>query len=989
MHTHVTTVSPREFAGAQNGTPGIAPATRRSLKKMQLVLLLAGVTAVAGCGGNGAKSLVTPDFSFQVTPTPVSVAQGGQAQSLIVVAVPANGFNGPVGVKVGALPAGVTVSPMAFSVVPGAPAEIKVTASGSAAPGTAMLALTGAAGAVTHTVSTAITVNAASAPDFNMAISPGSLTLVAGAPFKSVAIDVSALNGFTSAVKIAVGPLPSGVTATPSSFTLSNGQLTQVHITASSAAALGAGTLMFTGTTGTLVHSVSAPITVTAAPAPSFSVVGNPSQISLVQGDGTQSFAIAATGVNGFTGTIAVSVGTLPTGTTAAPMSFTMKAGTVSQIVLTAATGGQTGMFPMFVTATSGAESHTIATSLTISKPTAGGPGSGTNASVSNSTFDFGNNLVGNKLTQQVAVVTNTGTVALTLAPALTGNSGFAIVGAQSCGTTLAVGASCDEVLSYDPSVSSTPNAQSATLDLHFVGVPAGTPHTVAISGTSAVLPAGTIAATDNPQVALYTMTLPFPGSIVVNQGLTTSYGRSTWSQSTDASGGKVSILVAGMLAKTLYHMQADVTFTNGLTAKDVDHTFTTGAIPALMVLNQTTTTTPGMTPSPGLELLNPLAGRVSGVIITDLAGNTLWQYTDPGNQNLNLLDGVKMLPDGNILMTIGPNSAVPLAGPISASAIDEMREVNLAGDTVREINIVDLNSDLQLAGCAECNVVIDTLHHDVEPLPNGHWLLLGNTTMALSPTSTPPLTNTAATTVLGDVIIDLDENQKPVWVWNEFNHLDPNRHPYMFPDWTHSNAVVYSPDDGNILVSIRHQNWVVKVNYANGAGNGSILWHLGYQGDFTLAGGTSPQDWQFAQHGPNFASPNTSGVFSLTLMDNGDDRIFGTGITCGTTGNPPCLYTTIPVFQIDESAKTATLTFQQKLPANLYSFFGGFTDQLANGNIEYDLCGLGAGTGVGSQVFEVTPDNANPQTVWTMQVTGTNLYRANRIPSFYPGVQW
>ena len=30
------------------------------------------------------------------------------------------------------------------------------------------------------------------------------------------------------------------------------------------------------------------------------------------------------------------------------------------------------------------------------------------------------------------------------------------------------------------------------------------------------------------------------------------------------------------------------------------------------------------------------------------------------------------------------------------------------------------------------------------------------------------------------------------------------------------------------------------------------------------------------------------------------------------------------PVFQIDENAKTATLTFHQILPANLYSFFGG-----------------------------------------------------------------
>jgi hypothetical protein len=137
----------------------------------------------------------------------------------------------------------------------------------------------------------------------------------------------------------------------------------------------------------------------------------------------------------------------------------------------------------------------------------------------------------------------------------------------------------------------------------------------------------------------------------------------------------------------------------------------------------------------------------------------------------------------------------------------------------------------------------------------------------------------------------------------------------------------------------------------------------------------------------PNFFSTNTTGVFSLGLMDNGDDRIFPTGVTCGATGAPPCLYTTIPVFQIDENAKTATLTFHQTLPPALYSNFGGNTEELANGNVEYDLCGVGP-IGTGSYVYEVT-QQSTPQTVWTLQSTGANLYRANRMPSLYPGVQW
>ena len=75
----------------------------------------------------------------------------------------------------------------------------------------------------------------------------------------------------------------------------------------------------------------------------------------------------------------------------------------------------------------------------------------------------------------------------------------------------------------------------------------------------------------------------------------------------------------------------------------------------------------------------------------------------------------------------------------------------------------------------------------------------------------------------------------QPVWLWNEFDHLDITRRPYMYPDWTHTNAILYSSSDGNLIISIRHQNWLVKVDYTNGAGTGDILWHLGYQGDFTL----------------------------------------------------------------------------------------------------------------------------------------------------------
>jgi len=118
--------------------------------------------------------------------------------------------------------------------------------------------------------------------------------------------------------------------------------------------------------------------------------------------------------------------------------------------------------------------------------------------------------------------------------------------------------------------------------------------------------------------------------------------------------------------------------------------------------------------------------------------------------------------------------------------------------------------------------------------------------------------------------------------------------------------------------------------------------------------------------------------------MDNGDDRLFPPTVVCGSVGGPLCRYSTIPVFQINESAKTASFVFHQILPVDLYSSWGGNAELLANDNIEYTLAGIGSG----SDIFEVTPTNT-PETVWHLHSPNANIYRGYRIPSLYPGVQW
>jgi arylsulfate sulfotransferase len=164
-----------------------------------------------------------------------------------------------------------------------------------------------------------------------------------------------------------------------------------------------------------------------------------------------------------------------------------------------------------------------------------------------------------------------------------------------------------------------------------------------------------------------------------------------------------------------------------------------------------------------------------------------------------------------------------------------------------------------------------------------------------------------------------------PDWVWNSFDHLDINRHPFLFPDWTHSNVLLYSADDHNVLLSVRHQNWIIKIDFEDGKGSGNILWRLGEGGDFSLNGGIDPTDWFYAQHGPNFFSTNTTGVFKLGVMDSGGDRQFPTGVICGVGGAAPCLYSTALVLQVDEAAKTATwkLIFVRTRRAHSYRSCG------------------------------------------------------------------
>ena len=473
-------------------------------------------------------------------------------------------------------------------------------------------------------------------------------------------------------------------------------------------------------------------------------------------------------------------------------------------------------------------------------------------------------------------------------------------------------------------------------------------------NGSSQLIPTS-VGATANPLVAQYNVQ-PFQKNVTawVEFGTDTNYGRLTSTSPPTADFGQtMGILVAGMKPSTTYHMRAHAQAEDGETWVDQDRTFTTAAIPSSagilpgIVASQPT---PGLVPQSGVEVFN-LVGtdKMLTALVTDLDGNIIWYY-NPGNGASPT--PMKLMQNGHFLMNVG-----------------DLREVDLGGNIIRSVTTDEVNQSLQAQGYS---FTISVFHHDVIVLPNGHWITLANTSKQFTDLPGYP----GVTNVLGDALIDIDLNGNVAWAWSGFDHLDVNRHLMGLPDWTHSNAIIYAPD-GNLFLSMRHQSWVLKIDYADGAGTGDILWKLGNEGDFTLTGG-DVSDWFYAQHYPNLEATSGSQL-TYSVMDNGDLREDSNNVACTTT-----CYTRATVFQVDTDSKTATLSWQY-LPG-LYSYWGGSIGLLDNGDMEFDLTTVA--TTPASRVMELTYPGT-PETVWQLDLTGENAYRAFRIPSLYPGVSW
>ncbi len=412
-----------------------------------------------------------------------------------------------------------------------------------------------------------------------------------------------------------------------------------------------------------------------------------------------------------------------------------------------------------------------------------------------------------------------------------------------------------------------------------------------------------------------------------------------------------LNFVIAGMRPATEYTVR-HVLLDGSRTAAGPELKMVTGNVDP--ITTYTVVTPPPQPVQAGVLLQSPLA---QFMVATDLTGRMVWYYQ---GEIETLTRGY---PGGTFT-----GFTQHAQGEDSEQLVGEF---DLMGITTRVTNAARINEQLAAMGKRP----ITGFHHEAARLPGGRFLALANTEQMLSNVQQAQ----SPVDVLGDMILVLDQDMQVEWVWDAFEHMDVDRTavlretctptgggcpPFRLAtranDWLHSNSVQLMPD-GNLLVSVRHQDWLVKIDYRNGKGDGHVIWRLGKDGDFAMEPADS-NGWFSHQHDAAVERGNSNRIM---LFDNGNTRRAEDG-EAHSRGQ---------VWELDEFNRKAALVFNADLGS--YSSALGTAQRLPNGNYHFDL---GFVTPALSESVEV---DGWAQPVYRLRI-GAPMYRTFRLRDIY-----
>ncbi len=246
-------------------------------------------------------------------------------------------------------------------------------------------------------------------------------------------------------------------------------------------------------------------------------------------------------------------------------------------------------------------------------------------------------------------------------------------------------------------------------------------------------------------------------------------------------------------------------------------------------------------------------------ILCIDPDGEIVWSY-----QTDQQLQGMVRLENGNIFFHTEWFHSV---------------EIDMLGNVVRQFHATgrpwgDLPDSVGIEAAS--------MHHMPHRMSNGNFLCLTANAREIENYHTsetdPDVRDTAP--VIGDTIVEFTPEGEVVWSWNTFDHLDPHRVGYNFTnyywhvrgfpghmDWTHGNGVCHDPHDDTIMVSLRHQCAVLKIDRKTS----EIVWILGTHDNWS----EEYQDKLLTPVGDEFAwhwhghNPRVTGEGSFVMYDN------------------------------------------------------------------------------------------------------------------------
>ncbi|MBK1724117.1 aryl-sulfate sulfotransferase [Thiocystis violacea] len=447
---------------------------------------------------------------------------------------------------------------------------------------------------------------------------------------------------------------------------------------------------------------------------------------------------------------------------------------------------------------------------------------------------------------------------------------------------------------------------------------------------------------TRNPLVALYVAPPCPPRALARVRFFAPSVGiQQTTSPKRCAPGTPLHLYVAGMREDTAYELWQELLAPDGsLLGQSPPTPFVTGRA-GIAVSPGTATIPAGPLASASEPVIwnSPFIGAmgVGNAQATDLEGHLIWYLDEPAWSLRPSSEGTLWLVKRDPVTGIQDNLLV---------------KTDLLGNVVKQTSVDAMNHRLGQLGYDDR---ITNFHHDVRDLPDGNIGVISTVERLVTDVQGP-----GEVSVIADMILVTNQDFEIQWIWNGWDHLDPARlatlgetctlgaagcPPFFLADqtndWMHANALAYTPD-GNLLLSVRHQDWILKIAYADGAGDGRILWRLGPEGDFTLVGG-GDDDWFSHVHDPSFISDN-----QIILFDNSNLR-------CASAEAPADCQSRGQIWEIDEAAMTARLAFNTDLGD--YAFAVGSAQPLANGNTWFNSGMIGTGEAPRATLQEVDPD--------------------------------